>query len=234
VLQINRLADTLIARHEIGPMVLVMPSINGSGHDYQDCVNGPGVNDDTYLTQDVRADMLAHYRVSNDPYEWGVSGYSSGGYCAANLALRHPGSFGAAAPIEAYLRAADGPAAIALNHSQPLEAANSPLYLAERLTPGSGPLPAFWVAAGTSDGSDYRPATVFTAALNRFEQVPFVKLNNARDSGNAWQAALPDALAWMWQQLAPPDLRVLFPVRTQAPGTITLPVHPVNPAKPLP
>ena len=229
VLQINRVADALIARHVIGPMVLVMPSINGSGRDYQDCVNGPGVNDDTYLTQDVRDDVLARYRVSHDPYEWGVSGYSSGGYCAANLALRHPRSFGAAALIEAYLRAVDGPAAAALNHSQPLEAANSPLYLAERLTPGGGPLPAFWVAAGSHQKPDYQTATVFTAALDRFEQVPFVKLNNAKDSGNAWQAALPDALAWLWQQLAPPDLRVLFPVRTQAPGIITLPVRPVKP-----
>jgi poly(3-hydroxybutyrate) depolymerase len=230
VLQINRLADLLIARHIIGPMVLVMPSINGSGRDYQDCVNGPGINDDTYLTRDVRAEVLARYRVSADPYQWGVSGYSSGGYCAANLALRHRGSFGAAAVIEGYFRAADGPAATVLNHSQPLEAANSPLYLAERLTPGSGPVPAFWVAAGTSDGSDYRPATAFTAALNRIEQVPFIKLSNARDSGEAWQAALPTALAWLWQQLASPDLRVLFPVRTQASGVvITLPVRPVKP-----
>jgi enterochelin esterase-like enzyme len=234
VLQINQVADTLIARHVIGPMVLVMPSINGSGHDYQDCVNGPGVNDETYLTQDVRADVLARYRVSDDPSQWGMAGYSSGGYCAANLALRQPGSFGAAAVIEGYFRAADGPAAGALNDNVSLETANSPLYLAERLKPGSGPLPAFWVAAGTSDASDYQPATTFTAALNRIEQVPFVKLNNARDSGQAWQAALPDALAWMWQQLAPPDLRVLFPVRIQAPGTITLPVRPVNPVKPQP
>ena len=228
VLQINRVADTLIARHLIGPMVLVMPSINGAGRHYQDCVNGPGVSDDTYLTQDVRADLIARYRVSHDPYQWGMAGYSSGGYCAANLALRHPGSFGAAAVIEAYFRAADGPAATALNHSQPLETANSPLYLAERLTPGSGPLPAFWVAAGTHQKTDYQTATLFAAALNRFEQVPLIKLN-AADSGNAWQAALPTALAWMWQQLAPPDLRVLFPVRTSAPGTFTLPVRPVKP-----
>src|SRR6202043_2033013 len=120
--------------------------------------NGPGVRDDTYLTQDVRNDMLARYRVSHDPYEWGAAGYSSGGYCAANLALRHPGSFGAAAVLNGYFRAADGPAGTALNHSQPLEAANSPLYLAEKLQPGSGPVPAFWVAAGTHDTADYGPA----------------------------------------------------------------------------
>jgi pimeloyl-ACP methyl ester carboxylesterase len=227
VLRVSQVANSLIAGHVIGPMVLVMPSINGPGREYQDCVNGPGVRDDTYLTQDVRADVLARYQVSHDPYEWGAAGYSSGGYCAANLALRHPGSFGAAAVIEGYFRAADGPAAAALNHSQPLETANSPLYLAERLKPGNGPVPAFWVAAGTHDTSDYRPATVFAAALDRRQQVPFVELA-AADSANAWAAALPAALAWLWQQLAPPDLRVLFPVRTHAPRVSTLPVRPVR------
>jgi pimeloyl-ACP methyl ester carboxylesterase len=164
--------------------------------------------------------------VSHDPYEWGVAGYSSGGYCAANLALRHRSSFGAAAVIEGYFRAADGPAAKALNYSQPLEAANSPLYLAERLTPAISPLPAFWVAAGVDD-SDYKPAGMFAAAMDRIERVPMFRLN-ANDSASAWAAALPSSLAWMWQQLAPPDLRVLFPVRGQAVNAITLPVSPVK------
>ena len=226
-MRIGAVMDALLAKHEIGPMVLVMPAINGTGHDYQDCVNGPDVNDDTYLTKDVRADVLAHYRVSQDSYEWGMAGYSSGGYCAANLALRHPTSFGAAAVINGYFRAADGPAGAALNHSQPLEAANSPLYLAEKLAAGTAPVPAFWVAAGTHDIADYQPATMFAAAMDRIQQVPFVKLN-AGDTANAWAAALPAALTWLWQQLAPPDLRVLFPVRGNA-GTLifTLPVRPV-------
>ena len=144
--------ERAIARHLIGPMVLVMPAINGSGHHYQDCVNGPGVSDDTCLAKDVRADVLAHYRVSHDPYEWGMAGYSSGGYCAANLALRHRSSFGAAAVINGYFRAADGPAGTALNHSQPLEAANSPLYLAERLTPAAAPCPPSGSRPGTTTG----------------------------------------------------------------------------------
>jgi poly(3-hydroxybutyrate) depolymerase len=226
-LRIDQVADGLLARHLIGPMVLVMPAINGPGHDFQDCVNGPQSNDETYVLEDVRNDVLARYRVSADPYEWGAGGYSSGGYCAANLALRHRTSFGAAAVIEGYFQAADGPAADALNRSATLEAANSPLPLAEKLTPNSGPVPAFWVAGGTAD-SDYRPATVFAAAMNRIEQVPFVKLH-AGDTGNAWAAALPAALAWTWQQLAPPDLRVQFPVRTLATHpVITLPVRPVK------
>ena len=63
----------------------------------------------------------------------GVAGYSSGGYCAANLALRHRGSFGAAAVINGYFRAADGPPARA-EQWPAAGSANSPLYLAERLT----------------------------------------------------------------------------------------------------
>jgi pimeloyl-ACP methyl ester carboxylesterase len=229
VLRLEQVADTLLARHLIGPMVLVMPTISGSGHDYQECLNGPGVSDETYLTRDVRADVLARFRVSHDPYEWGAAGYSSGGYCAANLALRHPGSFGAAAILNGYYLAADGPAGNVLKHNRSLEAANSPLYLAERLQPGSGPVPAFWVVAGTGDKGDYRAATAFATAMDRIEQVPFIKFN-AGDNASAWSAALPGALTWLWQQLAPPDLRVLFPVRTIAPNHVL--ILPVPAAKP--
>jgi poly(3-hydroxybutyrate) depolymerase len=227
VLKIGQVADSLIAKHLMGPMVLVMPAINGRGHDYQDCVNGPTINDDTYVTKDVRTDMFIRYRVSRDPYEWGLAGYSSGGFCAANLALRHRESFGAAAIINGYFRAADGPAGAALRSDQALEAANSPLYEAERLKADGGPLPAFWVAAGVNDKADYPPATTFTSALDRLQQVPFIKLN-AGDTANAWTAALPSSLTWLWQQLAPPDLRVLFPVRGQAGGIIKLYVPPVK------
>jgi hypothetical protein len=73
VLHISQVADSLLTRHLIGPMILVMPPIDGNGHDYQDCVNGPGVSDETYLTKDVRADVFAHHRVSHDSYEWGVA-----------------------------------------------------------------------------------------------------------------------------------------------------------------
>jgi enterochelin esterase-like enzyme len=233
VLQIATVANALLAKHLMGPMVLVMPDIDGAGNNYQDCVNGPGVNDDTYLTQDVRDDILARYRVSHDPGEWGMSGYSSGGYCAANLALRHRGDFGAAAVIEGYFQAADGPAGAALGNNQALENANSPLYEAEALTASTSPLPAFWVAAGTNDKSDYQPATVFAAALQRIEQVPFIKLA-AGDTANAWTGALPDALTWLWQQLASPDLRAQFPVRASDGNLVaSAPVRPVPTRRPV-
>jgi enterochelin esterase-like enzyme len=233
VLHISQVANSLLAKHLIGPMVLVMPAIDGSGRDAEECLNGPGVNDETYVTKDVRADVIAHYRVSKDSYEWGLAGYSSGGYCAANIALQHPGSYGAAAIINGYFRASDGPAASVLNHSGPLEAANSPLYLAERLSLNASPLPAFWVAAGTHDVTDYQPATVFTQAVRRVEQVPFIKFP-AGDTANAWSAALPLALIWLWQQISSPDVRALFPTHGGAATSTTVPVPPVKRHYPAP
>ena len=194
VLQVSQVADSLLARHLIGPMVLVMPAINGPGHDYQDCVNGPTVNDETYLPRTCAPTSLARYRVSRDPYEWGAAGYSSGGYCAANLALRHPGSFGAAAVIDGYFRAADGPAGAAPEQQPVPGSRQQPAVPGREAHRGSGPVPAFWVAAGANDKADYQPATVFAAAINRVQQVPFVKLN-AGDTANAWSgrpAGRPD------------------------------------------
>jgi enterochelin esterase-like enzyme len=233
VLHISQVANSLLAKRLIGPMILVMPAINGSGRDAEECLNKPGLNDQTYVTKDVRADMIAHYRVSQDSYEWGLDGYSSGGYCAANIALQHPGSYGAAAIINGYFVANDGPAASVLNHSGPLETANSPLYLAERLSLSASPLPAFWVAAGTHDLTDYQPATVFAQEVRRVEQVPFVKFN-AGDTANAWSAALPLSLIWMWQQISSPDVRALFPTHGGSATSTTVSVPPVKRHSPVP
>jgi hypothetical protein len=47
----------------------------------------------------------------------------------------------------------------------------------------------------------------------------------AGDTANAWSTALPASLTWLWQQLAPPDLRVQFSVRATTRGLIsTIPV----------
>jgi len=61
--------------------------------------------------------------------------------------------------------------------------------------------------------------------------VPFYPLK-AADTANAWQAAVPEALTWLWQQLASPDQRVLFPVRGHKLGDATLPIAPIKPYHP--
>src|SRR5262249_7156720 len=75
-LQIASVMNQLIAKRLIGPMILVMPTMS-VGKTFQECVDAPGALDDTYITQDVRADILGKYRVSTIGAEWGIAGYSS-------------------------------------------------------------------------------------------------------------------------------------------------------------
>lgn len=204
--------NRLLAAHEVGPMIVVMPTMSVGRH-FEECVNAPGgAQDDTYLTFDVRSDVLADFRASSDPGQWGIGGLSSGGYCAVNVSLRHRGEFGAAAAMDGYFRPTDGPAARVLHHNPALEAANDPLLTASRLTSGVHPLPAFWLSAGTGDARDWAAAQAFVRVLHGLEQVTLYREPGAGHNFYAWAPALPHLLSWMWTQAAPPDLRMQFPI----------------------
>jgi enterochelin esterase-like enzyme len=213
VFQINLagIMDRLISHDLAGPMIVVMPAID-DGSRFEECVDAPNAKDDTYVTQDVRHDVLAHFRAATDPAEWGIGGYSSGGYCAANLALRHRADFGAAAMMDGYFQPTAGPAAAALQNDPAAEDANNPLLTASRLAAGAHPLPGFWLAAGTGDSADQRAARDFVHALHGVEQATLYREPGAGHNFYAWRPALAPMLVWMWSRLASPDLRVQFPI----------------------
>jgi pimeloyl-ACP methyl ester carboxylesterase len=203
-------------------MVLVMPAINPlTNNHWQECTDGPRGMDDTYLSIDVPTIIRARYRVSTDPAEWGLLGFSSGGYCAANLALRHRASFGAAAVLDGYFRAKDGPAAIALGGNPALENANSPLTIARSLRPGTAPMPAFWISVGTGDHTDLVFEEAFVPALERIVKVTSLVQPGGHHNFYAFAHELPPALSWSWPQLATPALQRAFPL-TSSPPVITL------------
>ena len=104
------LIDAAIATHRMPPAIVIMPDINGEprfGHD-EECVDADrGVADDTYLSTDVHDWARATLRVRPERTAWALSGWSSGGYCALNLALRHPDLYGVAVSQSGYDRTPD-------------------------------------------------------------------------------------------------------------------------------
>jgi S-formylglutathione hydrolase FrmB len=227
VYQINiaGIMDKLISSNLVGPMIVVLPAINSGGH-FEDCVDSPGALDDTYISQDVPRDVRARFRAATTPAEWGIAGYSSGGYCSANLALRHRGAYGAAAIMDGYFRPTDGPAAAALHFNGAAEAQNNPIVLASKLNRGANPMPSLWLSSGTGASKYSRGAQAFIAALHGVEAVTFVKQPGAGHNFYAWRAVIPRMLGWMWTQLAPPDLRVQFPVAGSIGNSIVVPPLP--------
>ena len=229
-LRVVHIVTNLIRHREMGPVVLVMPDSNGglrSGG--EECLDTPTVKDETYIGTDVPTDIRSRFRVSAAPTQWGLLGFSSGGYCAANLMMRHRASFGSAAIIEGYFNPRQGPAAARLGFSAGAERANNPLATALALPPGAAPLPACWVAVGTGDASDYYAGMSFARAVARLEAVPVLVMKGAHHTAIADRTAIPGALTWTWQQLASPAQRAQFP--TVAPGAG---LQPTRYAQPLP
>ena len=99
--------DQLIAEGKMPAVIAVMPSQNPHPPGDSECVDvDPHVHTDsraeTYLAHDLPTYVAHSYRAAAGRINWVVGGYSTGGYCAANLALRHPATYAAALVLSGY------------------------------------------------------------------------------------------------------------------------------------
>ncbi|WP_026360670.1 alpha/beta hydrolase [Amycolatopsis nigrescens] len=100
--------DAAIAGNRLPPTVVLMPDPSGQpriNHD-SECVDEVnGTANDTYLSADIRNWAVRTLRVSPDRRSWSIAGWSSGGYCAMNLAARHPQWYSSAVSVSGYDKA---------------------------------------------------------------------------------------------------------------------------------
>lgn len=96
----------LIGEHKIKPFIGVFPPLMVDPPKNTECLDQPGgPQTQTWLAVDVREAIAAQFRTVRDPAGWNLAGYSTGGYCAANLLLNHRDKFGAAAALGGYYHA---------------------------------------------------------------------------------------------------------------------------------
>jgi S-formylglutathione hydrolase FrmB len=89
------------------PFVLAVPDGNGSHHDdteWADAADGSDRIEDRVMNEVIPAVEGRHRR---DAAHRAIGGFSMGGYGSMNLALRHPGVFGAVASISGYFHVDD-------------------------------------------------------------------------------------------------------------------------------
>ncbi|WP_179957049.1 alpha/beta hydrolase [Amycolatopsis anabasis] len=100
--------DAAIAKNRLPPSVVIIPDPSGQpriNHD-SECVDEVnGTANDTYLSADIRNWAVHALRVSPERRAWSIVGWSSGGYCAMNLATRHPQWYANAVSISGYDKA---------------------------------------------------------------------------------------------------------------------------------
>jgi enterochelin esterase-like enzyme len=205
----------LLEAHPADAAVLVMPDTDGGMQYALQCLNNPGgIQDMTFVAQDVPDAIARIARVQAPGRAWGLAGYSEGGYCTANIALQHPENWGAAGVRSGYFyptpsqvpegnKPGGTPHLVNVFARHPaLQLINTPRkYILD--VPLNDQLPAFWLAAGAKDKSDVVAAQNFKQLLQtRVASVPFVIIPGGGHQGSVWRAALIPMLSWMTPQLA--------------------------------
>jgi enterochelin esterase-like enzyme len=205
-LKISGMFRKLIAAHKAKPAVLVIPDVGGGPDRATQCLNTVGgEQDETYVAYDVPDLVASRLRVEPPGPAWEIAGFSEGGYCAANLALRHPDRYGISASLSGYyepLRHNRLPQPIdPFAGNKALRDANSPLKVLgqPRL---NGRMPKFWVMTGSGVQVDLVQAQAFVDLVKRFQpDVPFMIVKGGQHNYGAWREAFPKMFEWATPRL---------------------------------
>ena len=209
VMGVTSTLNTLVRDNLAKPVVLVMPDTEGQPRQTLECLNLPnGIQDATYLAQDVPDYVFRTIRVQPPGVAWGMAGYSEGGFCAANLAIQYRKLFGFAGVLSGYFSPLPILVGKPARYKPPfpgdraLLEANTPMD-ALPLVPSWAFLPQFWIGAGAGDRADIQQADAFQQLL--LQRQPKVKVVLAPGGGHTmftWRDLVTPMLEWMTPQLA--------------------------------
>jgi enterochelin esterase-like enzyme len=208
VVGVTRAFGRLLATGRAQPAVLVMPDANGGRAVSLQCLNQAGGPQDlTYLAVDLPADIARTLRVLPPGPAWGVAGYSEGGFCAANMALRYPRNYGFAGVLSGYFTPMNnrlggfGRPVSPFAGDGRLREQNTPLDEIRRL-PAAVSVPRFWLGAGAGSRRDVADTERFWRQLRRRHADAPLTLTRGGHTMITWRAQVPPMLAWMTRGLA--------------------------------
>ena len=154
-----------------------------------------GPQAETYLTVDVPAVLRSRFRVRTDAAAWGLIGYSAGGFCAADLLLRHPGEYAAGASLSGYatpgITVGDGSEATTNN-------------IAWRLRHLPRPAVALYLGYAADDAHSRRDNLLMTRLAGAPMSVTTGVVAHGGHSGAVWRTMQPPAYDWLSAHLARP------------------------------
>ncbi|WP_406291233.1 alpha/beta hydrolase [Embleya sp. NBC_00896] len=200
-MKVHQMLSGLMESGRMPPTIVVIAAQNPIEGRDSECVDASsGARADTYLGLDVPDAIAANFRTAPAPTNWGVMGYSTGGFCAANLALRHPDRYAAAASLSGYFKAiTDMTTGDLYKGDEALRRANSPLYTID--DPRTAPARMYLFAA-KGEGKAAGEAREFA---KRFKPTDTVKVRIAPSGGHnfgTWAKGLPEAFEWLAGEIA--------------------------------
>ncbi|MFE4673862.1 alpha/beta hydrolase [Streptomyces sp. NPDC056723] len=206
-LQIPQTADRLLRAGKIQPTVIVMVRPTIAPPRDTECVDVPGgPRAETFFTKDLPEALKRSYRVGHDPSAWGALGYSSGGTCALQLTLRHPGVYTSAAALSADYRIGDDLTTGSLFGSGPGAAQRQREHdLIWRLEHLPVPRVSVLAASSRSGEKDYGDTMKFLHAVRPPMTSAQIILPRGSHHFTTWQREIAPAMRWMSGQLTFPQ-----------------------------
>ncbi|MZD09787.1 esterase, partial [Streptomyces sp. SID5785] len=172
-----------------------------------ECVDVPGgPKAETFFTKDLPQALRSAYRVGHDPSAWGALGYSSGGSCALQLALRNPRTYTSAAALSADYAVHDDLTTGSLFGSGPQAAQRRRSHdLVWRL--GHLPVPrvSVLVASSRQGEKDYGATMSFLRAVRPPMTSARIILPQGSHHFTTWLREISPAMEWMGRQLTFPQ-----------------------------
>ncbi len=168
------LLDQAIASGELPPSIVAFVDLAGGPFPNSECADSYDGREhaDTYVSATVVRAVDSRFRTIADPRARTIAGFSQGGFCAANLLLRHPDVFRQAVIFSGYfvagLRSGETVNAwMPFGRVPALIAANSPLQTAGRLPPAVRSQLFVVLSAQPNTGVFGQQASQFASVLTR-------------------------------------------------------------------
>jgi enterochelin esterase-like enzyme len=192
-----------MAAHRAHPMVLVMLRPTVVPPRDTECTDVPGgPQAETFLAQDVPVAMRDALRVR--PVGWGVIGDSTGGYCAAKIAMMHSDVFSAGVALSGYYHTLqDGTTGDLWGGSRVVRSLND---LEWRLQHQPAPPVSLLVTISRQEHGSYGYADTrrFLSLARPPLHVDSLVLNRGGHNFAAWDSELPQAVSWLSAHLGAP------------------------------
>lgn len=192
--------DTLLARGQVQPMIVVMPtgdtSAWGPETGWVDASQG---NWGTYTTRDLVDEIDSNYRAVDSAEDRAIAGNSEGGWAAANLGLKNSSEFGVIGSFSGYFTVDDKEKTDLFDEDQSLADANSPMTYLPQL---EGELPPIYLLVGQDERAPEPEENQEFAEELKARDASY-EFNNlsGRHGWDFWRAHLPDFLVFTSERL---------------------------------
>jgi enterochelin esterase-like enzyme len=191
-----------VRKHQAQPMILVMMRPTVVAPRDTECMNVPGgPQTETFFAKDLRAGLLAHYRIGQGAGSWGMIGDSTGGYCALKLALEDPQSYSAGVGLSAdYAAPKDATTGDLFGGSKAVRQQND---LSWRLQHLPQPRVNLLVTSSHQGEKNYKATMRFIGLVKGPTKVSSIILPSGGHNFTTWSREIPPAMRWLAAHLVP-------------------------------